>query len=276
VQLAHLHTPRRLRTIRVSFDFALSVGPADTSRYASIRVVCMPLHFAPFVPSISIVMAKDKILQESGANSPSDEPPYRCCAIFKGVFSKRNTTPQIIPPAIPTLPAVAPAKQDKPVDVESTPAPAPANKKQKEAEVDTIPDVPRDDHPSQTSREEKVNATFRKVREELEKVIANPNTASPIQLSVLDSSEIGNLSQMARDIEMAISEFMKERDNQKETQKGKELAKSWVHKVSFAGQRILGTASSVASVDANSDLTKSRNSSPPRLAAWFLVPLDIF
>jgi hypothetical protein len=69
---------------------------------------------------------------------------------------------------------------------------------------------------------------------------------------------------------------MKERAQQKEMQKGKAIAKNWVHKVAFAGQRILGTASSVASVGSNSRFTKSRNFSPPPLAAWSPVQLDIF
>jgi hypothetical protein len=145
--------------------------------------------------------------------------------------------------------------------------------------VNTIPDdspVSKDDDPSQTSREEKATAKFRNVREELEKVIPKPNAVLPIQLSSLDSSEIGNLSQMARDIELAISEFMKEREKQKESQKGKATAKSWVHKACFAGQRILSTAMSVASVGSIVSAAESRNSSHPWLAAWFLVPLDIF
>jgi hypothetical protein len=49
---------------------------------------------------------------------------------------------------------------------------------------------------------------------------------------------------MAQDIDLAISEFIKER----ESEKGKATARGWVHKISFVGQRILGTAESIASV----------------------------
>jgi hypothetical protein len=140
-------------------------------------------------------------------------------------------------------------------ELEAEPTPGLATGKQKEPQVTTIPDdapVPvwKDDDPSQTSREERANAEFHKIREELEKVIQNSNGASLIQLSFLDSScsEIGNLSQMAWDIDLAILEFRKECDKQKESQKGKATAKNWVHKFSFAGQRILQTASSASSV----------------------------
>lgn len=51
---------------------------------------------------------------------------------------------------------------------------------------------------------------FHKAIEQLEKVILKPNTVSPIQLSFLGSSNIGNLSQMAQDINIVILEFMKE------------------------------------------------------------------
>jgi hypothetical protein len=216
----------------------------------------------------SIVMAKDKALQGPGETPPNDQA-HGCCAIFKGLFNKQNITPQSIPPALPTLPAVSPANRDNDVEPRVTPAPAPANQKGKEPQVNTIPDesISKDDDAPQTSREEKANAKFRNAKVELEKVISKPNTVSPIHLSSLDSSEIGNLPQMARDIDLAISEFMKERAQQKETQKGKAVAKNLAHKVAFAGQKILRSASSVASVGSNSGFTKSRNSSPPPLAA---------
>lgn len=136
--------------------------------------------------------------------------------------------------------------------------------------------VPKDEDPSQTSREEKANARFRNAKEQLEKVISKPNAVSPIELSFLKSNEIGNVSQMARDIELAISEFLNERDKQNESQKGKETAMKWIQKVSFAGQKFLGTAESVASVGSMVNVAESRNFSHRRLAVWFLVLLDTF
>jgi hypothetical protein len=214
-------------------------------------------------------------------NTPPSDHGHGCCAIFKGLFNKPKTEPQNSPPVTgPALPATSSTNLVKPLEAELTPTLA--RGKQKDQQATTIPDdapvpVSKDDDPSQTSREERANAKFRNVRDELEKVIQNSNGASPIQLSFLNSScsEIGNLSQMAQDIDVAISEFRKERDKQKESQKGKATAKNWVHKFSFAGQRILSTASSAASVGLICGLAECRNSSPPRLAVWSLVPLGI-
>jgi hypothetical protein len=193
-------------------------------------------------------MAKDKALQESGAASPGDQA-HGCCAIFKGLFSKQKTARPSIPPVAPTLPATSPTNPNEPLETEPTPALA---ENEKQPEVNAIPDgapVSKDDDPSH-SRVDKANAKFRGARDQLQKIISKPNTVSPIQLSFLDSSEIGNLSQMARDIDLAILEFMKEREKQKESPKGKSTStQSWVHKFSFAGQRILGTATSVATVN---------------------------
>jgi hypothetical protein len=164
-------------------------------------------------------------------------------------------------------------EQDEHVEPDVNPTP----EIQEEPQVITTPEdspVPKDEDPSQTSREEKANARFRNAKEQLEKVISKPNTLSPIELSFLKSNEIGNVSQMARDIELAISEFLDERDQR--SQKGKETAMKWIHKVSFAGQKILGTAESVASVSSIANVTESRNSSHRQLAVWFLVLLDTF
>jgi hypothetical protein len=194
-------------------------------------------------------MRKKKTLQDSGAIPPNDHG-HGFRTTFKGLFSKQKKAPQSIPPVTPLLPAVSSTTQVKPFEAEPTPALA---IDQKEPQANTIPNdtpVSKDDDPSRTSREERANAKFRDIREELEKVIQTLNGVSPIQLSFLDSNcnEIGNLSQMARDVDLAILEFRKERDKQKELQKGKVTAKSWVHKFSFAGQRILSTASSATSV----------------------------
>jgi hypothetical protein len=216
-------------------------------------------------------MVKATILQGSATDFNNDQD-HGCCGVFKNPFRKRNTAAQPIPPEPIARPAAPPTNQHKHVEPDVNPTPG----IQEEPQVITTPEdspVPTDGDPSQTSREEKANAKFRKAREQLEKVISKPNAASPIQLSFLDSSDIGNLSQMARDIEFAISEFLKERD--KHTA-GEATAKSWAHKVSFAGQKILGTAESVASVGSIVSDAEIRNSSHTRLAAWLLVRLDIF
>ena len=170
-----------------------------------------------------------------------------------------------IHPETLALPAASPTNQDR--DVEADAIPVPGNQTNPQVNM-TSKDSPvsKDDVPSQTLQEEKANAKFRKAIEQLEKVVSKPNAVSTIHLSLLDSSDIGNLSQMARDINMAISEFMKERDKQNES-KFKATAKSCIHTVSFAGQRILGTAQSVASVGSIFSAAESRNSFHLRLAA---------
>jgi hypothetical protein len=205
----------------------------------------------PTTSPSSITMVKDKTLQESGEPFPNDQRRgFR--ATVKGLISKRKTAPERVPHVTgPALPAASSANQDNPLEAE--PIPALVSGRQQEPQGNTIPDgapVSKDDLRSHSSREERGNAEFCKVRDELNKVIQSSNGTSPIQLFFLDSScnEVGNLSQMAWDIDLAISEFMKEREKQKESQKGKATAKSWVHKFSFAGQRILSTASSATSV----------------------------
>lgn len=192
-------------------------------------------------------MVKDTALQESAEDFNNDQG-HGCCAIFKRLFRKQNTATQNIPPEPLALPAALPTNKDERIAPDVNPAPGNETKPQVNTILEDGP-VSKDEDPSQTSREEKANAKFRKAREELQDIISKSDAVSPIDLSFLDSSDIGNLSQMARDIDLAILEFRKGRDKQNESySKGKATAKSLVHKVSFAGQHILSTAASVASV----------------------------
>ena len=104
----------------------------------------------------------------------------------------------------------------------------------------------------------------------LEKVLSKPTKQQPVQLRFqrLDPSDIGNVVRMAEEIELSVAEFMKDRNTENETHKGKRTAKSWVHKVSFAGQMVLSTATNVASVrsSGSSVIADSRNFPRPRLA----------
>jgi hypothetical protein len=181
-------------------------------------------------------MVKNTTLQGSAADF-NDDQDHGCCAVFKKLFKKQNTAVQSSHSNPLARPATLPTNQEKRVAPDVNPAPGtkeepdvnPTPGIQEELQATTTPEdspLPKDEDPSQTSREDKANAKFRKAKEQLENVISKPNAVSSIELSFLKSSDIGNVSQMARDIELAISEFMKERDKQNEAQKGKGIAKS--------------------------------------------------
>lgn len=173
----------------------------------------------------------------------SNDQDHGCCLIFKSLFKKQNTAAQRTPATpLPFLATFA-TNEDKPVQAEENTGPS---TRLDDLQVGILPkEIPalsKDEEFSQTPLE--AIAKFRNARDHLETVISKPNAKSPIELSLLDLSDIGNLPQMAQDIDLAISEFIKER----ESKKGKAIARGWIHKISFAGQRIVGTAESIASV----------------------------
>lgn len=201
-----------------------------------------PALFLRYLPLI--VSVKDMALQASTVEFNNDQD-HGCCAIFKSIFKKQKTAAQTTgTPATPlALPKTSATNEDKQVEPEENQGPI---TQPEELQASIIPNdsptLSKDEEFSQMSQEAK--AKFRNAKDQLEKAISKTNSKSPIEVSWLDSNDIGNLPQMAQDIDLAISEFRKER----ESQKGKGTANKWVHKVSFAGQRILGTAENIASV----------------------------
>jgi hypothetical protein len=182
-------------------------------------------------------------LQASTVELNTDQD-HGCCAIFKRVLKKQKTAAQTTPATPPLARPETPAtNKDKHAEPEGSPGPSTQREEtQASIEPKNTPACSKAEEFFQTSQEAK--AKFRNAIDQLEKTISRPNLKSPIEVSGLDSNNIGNLPQMAQDIGLAISEFRKER----ESQKGKGTANKWVHKICFAGQSVIGIAESIASV----------------------------
>jgi hypothetical protein len=184
--------------------------------------------------------------QAMAALNSGDDQDHSCCGIFKieSLFKMPNAGAQSIPTTPLPLPVSSDTNEDPRVEPEDSPGPS--TQRTHEAKSSIIPKVThalsKDDKFSQTLQEAK--AKFRNAKDQLGKAISKPNSKSPIEVSRLDLNDIGNLPQMAQDIDLAISEFRMDR----ESRKGKGAANKWVHMESFAGQRGSGIAESIASV----------------------------
>lgn len=193
-----------------------------------------------------MVMGKDKAPEKALADA--DDNGSWLSRRFKRLRGKKDTAPHDMKPNIP---AASQINKDnlKQVTLDASTVPTEQENPEMKTILDESPES-RDKELSPKLRAQKAEADFRNVTDRLEKVLSKSTTQQPIQLNLqqLDRSDIGNVVQMAEEIELSVAEFMKGRNTENEARKGKRTAKNWVHKVSFAGQMVLSTATNVASV----------------------------
>jgi hypothetical protein len=106
---------------------------------------------------------------------------------------------------------------------------------------------------SQNLRAKRSIETFQETIKRLQKAIPKDTTQPSFQILLQDFELIGDMSSMAQQLVQSIRMFQQDRETQKENQnnarRGKNLLKSWIHKVSGStGQAVLSMATIIAGV----------------------------